>query len=127
MCLAGNLRSRKKSVFIRPNRAIRVPLYSIRFLRSRKKSVFIRSSRVIRVPLYSSVCHCILCPFASLRENSLMYLTRKMKLNIRVIRPLRIQKPITLRQVDHMAVFIRTNIRLLKPGKFFQLLRVFRS
>lgn len=46
-----------------------------------------------------------------------MYLTRKMKLNIRVIRPLRIQKPFTLRQVHHMAVFVFANIRLFETGE----------
>ena len=37
------------------------------------------------------------CLPASVVQNLLMYLTRKMKGNLRVIRPFRIQKPFTLR------------------------------
>ena len=46
-----------------------------------------------------------------------MYFAGKMKLNIRVIRPFRIQEPLALGQVHHMAILVFRNIRLLEPGK----------
>lgn len=48
----------------------------------------------------------------------LMYLTRKVKFNIRVIGSFRIQKPFTLGQVHHMSVLILRNIGLFETGKF---------
>ena len=43
-------------------------------------------------------------------DSSLMNLARKMKLNLRVIRSLRIQEPFTLGEVNQVTIFIAGDI-----------------
>src|SRR4051812_691078 len=50
-----------------------------------------------------------------------MYLTRKMKFNIRIVLPFGVQKPLALRKINGMTIFILSRIRLLKTKKIFQL------
>ncbi len=107
--------------------------YSSHFCVAEKNLCSSVSIRVIRVPLYSSTqsnrdteLHRVHSRLpTNVLPTHLCISRSKMKLHIRVIRNLRIQKPLTLRQVHHVAIFILRHIRLLKPKKLHQLLRVF--
>ena len=53
-----------------------------------------------------------------------MYLTAKMKLNVGIVLPFRIEEPFTLREVYQVAILILRDISLLIAGKIFQFLWV---
>jgi hypothetical protein len=54
-----------------------------------------------------------------------IYFIGKLKFNIRVVLNFGIEEPFALGKINYLSIFICTNIGLFKPGKFFQLFRVF--